>query len=119
MNSPIGACRTYSTTFRAYSVGHRKRSESAPGDKSERDATFNDTRTLDYILRYLNEGAPGHAFRLVTSHGIHDASEPTVLQRLWEIHPTDDPLPIPHPMDRPDSPPDVTEHEKPQMKDLI
>ena len=90
-----------------------------PAEGADGDSLLDDPRTLDSIRRYLNEGAPGRAFRLVTSHGIHDASDTAIMQRLQDLHPYEHPVPVPYPLDRPDDLPAVSATDRAAMHDLV
>ena len=44
-------------------------------------------RTVNRVRELVGEGASKKALQLLTSSGIYDSSDPTVLRRLGELHP--------------------------------
>ena len=57
-------------------------------------------RTVDAARAMVAEGAPGRAFKLFTSAGIHDPSDPDVFQKLLALHPTGNLILCPEPAPR-------------------
>jgi len=97
----------------------RNRKRLAESARNAEEDDVNDPRTVDSIRRYLNEGAPGRAFKLLSSHGLHDPSDRAVLDRLKELHPSDAPLPVPEPIERSPDPLDVSDADKERMRALV
>ena len=65
------------------------------GGEEHGDPRTFDARTVDATRAMVAEGAPGKALTLLTSQGVHDSSDPEVLQRLKDLHPAGPTLPVP------------------------
>ena len=68
-------------TFTAPVTRAAKRQKTGGGEKLSE-------RTVNRVRELVGEGASKKALQLLTSSGIHDSSDPAVIRRLRELHPS-------------------------------